>query len=248
MQTLARWGWTKKVFSRESRRDKNNLPRVFHVKPVTALKDEDGNVVKQLEKRDMKSHKNHDVVLITGDGQTLPDEVRQFESWGIEHDIFAVNKSLLFHQRPVLHWTAVDAEESAWFAENLKKDVMPTNGHRLLRHTIGICTIGYDCYWEAVEFMENEYQARLWVGNTGYFALLASIFMEYKKIVLAGIPLDFNPCWYEHPSEKGPYWVPQTYTTWMDFKMTVPEAASARSMGGYSGFILGQATKEWVNE
>jgi hypothetical protein len=224
------------------------MPRVYHVQPIIAYKDEDGNVIQKLHEYDVKTHRENDTVLITGDGATLPAEMQEFESWGVPHDIFAVNKSLIFHQRPVLHWTAVDAEESGWFAENLKDDVLPTNGHRLLRHTIGICTKGYDVFWEAVEFMENEIQARLWVGNTGYFALLASIFMEYKKIVLAGIPLDTNHCWYEHADEIGPHWVPETYTTWMDFKMKIPEAGRVRSMGGYSGFILGTATKEWINE
>lgn len=247
MQSITRWGWTKRVISREQRHDKRNLPRVFHVKPIHEHKDDNGKVLHRLHDYDITNHRNHDTVLITGDGATLPAEIKEFESWEIEHDIFAVNRSLLYHQRPVLHWTAVDAEESAWFAENLKKDVLPNNGHRLLRHTIGICTIGYDCYWEAVEFMENEIQTRLWVGNTGYFALLASIFMGYDKIVLAGIPLDRNRCWYEAADEIGPHWVPETYTTWMDFKIQVPEADRCKSMGGYSGFILGTATKEWIN-
>jgi hypothetical protein len=247
MQSI-RWGWTKRVFSVKQRRDKRNLPRVYHVRPITEFKDDSGKVVQKLPERDFKNHREHDTVLISGDGATLPDEVKQFESWGIGHDIFAVNKSLLFFQRPILHWTAVDAEESAWFAENLKEDVLPNNGHRLLRHTIGICTIGYDAYWEAVEFMENEIQARLWVGNTGYFAMLAAIYMGYKKIILAGIPLDTNHCWYEHADEVGPHWVPETYTTWMDFKMKVPEANRVKSLGGYSAFILGNATKEWINE
>jgi hypothetical protein len=194
------------------------------------------------------NHRNHSVVLITGDGATLPDEVKEFESWNIPHDIFAVNKSLLFFQRPIKHWTAVDAEESGWFAENLKEDVLPPKDQgRLLRHTIGICTNGYDIFWEAVEPMENEMQGRLWVGNTGYFALLAAVAMGYEKIVLAGIPLDTNRCWYEAADEVGPHWVPETYTTWMDFKMKVPEAERARSMGGYSGFILGKADREWLN-
>ena len=240
MKAIARWGWTKRIISKEQRRDKRNLPKVFHVRPIHKFIGDKGIKI------NLDKYCEHDTVLITGDGATLPKEVKEFESWGIPHDIFAVNRSILFFQRPVNHWTAIDAEESAWLAENLKEDVLPQNG-RLLRHTIGICTIGYDVFWEAVEPMHNEMQSRLWVGNTGYFALLAAVYMGYNKIVLAGVPLDRNRCWYEHADEIGPHWVPETYTTWMDFKMKVPEAQRARSMGGYSGFILGQASKEWCN-
>jgi hypothetical protein len=53
-------------------------------------------------------------------------------------------------------------------------------------------------------------------------------------------------CWYEDEMEDGPNWNGWCYTQWMDFKIKVPEAAGVKSMGDYSAFILGKATKDWA--
>jgi hypothetical protein len=71
--------------------------------------------------------------------------------------------------------------------------------------------------------------------------------MGYEKIVVAGMPLDMEPCWYEPDSDEGPNWMGWMYVQWMDFKTNVPAAQRVRSMSGYSEFILGKANKEWCN-
>ena len=184
------------------------------------------------------------VCLVTGDGRTLPDDVKAFEDWGVPHDVYCVNRSLLYFQRPVDHWAAVDIEESVWFSQYYSRAVQ--GGGEVTRHTIGSQTFAFDVYWQMDYNFQNDFQARILTGNTGYFAVLTAIQMGYKKIVLAGMPLNMEAHWYEDEMEDGPNWNGWCYTQWLDFKSKVPEAAGVKSMGGYSAMILGQAEKDWT--
>lgn len=187
---------------------------------------------------------HHETVLVTGDGGCLPDDVQRFEAFGIPHDLFCVNRSLLYFQRPVQHWAAVDAEESAWYSQYVPA-ATESRGH-IIRHTIGTCPVGYDVFWGIVDDLENENQKSIWAGNSGYFAVLASLHMGYRRVVLGGMPLDRSAHWYEPEDDVGPNWVGACYTQWMDFKMQHPEAHRVRSLSGYSAFILGTADREWI--
>lgn len=194
---------------------------------------------------DWARYRNSDTVLITGDGGSLSRDVRQFEEWGIGHDLFAVNRSLIFHQRQVQHWCAVDLEETIWFAHNLSRAQCPERN--VIRHTIGDLPGAVDFRWEMVYDWEDDLQKLVISGNSGYFAVLASIAMGYERIILAGMPLNSTCHWYEDPEKaRGPNWAGHVYTQWMDFKMQVPEAERVRSMGGYSAFILGTADREFA--
>jgi len=184
------------------------------------------------------------VCLVTGDGRTLPDDVKAFEDWGVPHDVYCVNRSLLYFQRPVDHWAAVDIEESVWFTQYYSRAVQGDG--EVTRHTIGSQTFAFDVYWQMDYNFQNDFQARILTGNTGYFAVLTAIQMGYKKIVLAGMPLNMEAHWYEDEMEDGPNWNGWCYTQWLDFKSKVPEAAGVKSMGGYSAMILGQAEKDWT--
>jgi len=188
---------------------------------------------------------NNPVCLITGDGSTLPAEVAQFESWNIPHDLYCVNRSMLFFQRQVDHWCAVDYEEGVWFAEHSVSQIQPDKP--ILKHTIGKFPAAFDVFWEQDIKFENDIQRRVWIGNSGYFAILTAIGMGYERIVLAGMPLDNRPHWYEPDSEYGPHWHGLAFANWIDFKTDRPESNQVRSLGGYTSFILGQATQEWTH-
>jgi len=107
--------------------------------------------------------------------------------------------------------------------------------------------LAYDFHWQVDGPLEGEYASHIWMGNTGYFAILSAIEMGYEKIVIAGMPLDSSPHWYDPPDTEGPRWIGRAYTQWMDFKMQIPEAEKVRSMSGYTAFILGKADKEWLS-
>jgi hypothetical protein len=213
-------------------RKRNNVIRVLNVKLVN-------NHI------DWSKHCKRPLVLITGDGNTLKDDVREFESWGLPHDLYCTNRSLLFFERQIDHWAAIDIEESCWFSQNVNQKVEPDKP--ILRHTIGECPVAYDIWWEMDYAWENDFQRRVFVGNTGYFAILTALNMGYEKVVLAGMPIDGNPHWYEPEEKEGPNWNGLTYRQWMDFKMKHEKAGQVKSLSGYSAFILGHATKEWAD-
>lgn len=233
LKTFASWGWINKHIPPAVRVKHTNLALVKKVRPIFDI--------------DFTQYVKNPVVVITGDGKCLPEDIKKFESWDIDHDLYCVNRSLLYFQRPVNHWGAVDVEEGTWFAQNLSKAVLPENGGRLLRHTMQHMPIAFDVHWtvDGYEF-ENENQRFLWTGNSGYFAMLTAIAMGYEKIVLAGMPLDNDRHWYEPDGTVGPNWVGRAYRQWMDFKIEAPDADKVRSLSGYSAFILGEATEEWL--
>ena len=233
MIPIGSWGWRKVFFTPEQARKKNKLITVLNLK----LCDENRRL-------DVTTLKKNKVVFITGDGNSLPQDVKEFMSWGIPHDLYCVNRSMLFFERQVDHWAAIDIEESTWFAENVNFKVEPER--HIVRHTVGFCDISYDVGWMMDFDCTNEFQRRVFVGNTGYFALLTSLKMGYEKIVLGGMPLDNNNHWYEPEDAPGPHWNGMTYIQWMQFKIEHPEAGKVKSMGGYSAFILGKADKEWI--
>lgn len=187
----------------------------------------------------------HDLVLITGDGACLPADVKEFESWGVPHDLYCVNRSMLFFERQIDHWCAIDAEEARWFAQNVTKKVCPDK--LIHRHTIGQGEKMFDIWWERVYDFEHEYQRRVWAGNTGYFALLSAICMGYKKIVLAGIPLNTKQHWYEPEGTPGPEWKDLCYQQWEDHGAKLNGNNIVRSMSGKTSDIYGLATKDWAN-
>ena len=227
------WGW-KRLYLPSPMLKKNSV-----VVPIVKLK------LIHPKGLDCSRIRGHPTVFITGDGDTLASDVKEFELWGVPHDLYAVNRSLIFHERQVDHWAAVDLEETMWFTQNVNEKVEPYK--HILRHTISDLTSGADIHWEMVFDWEHENQKLIFAGNSGYFALLTAIHMGYEKIVIAGMPLNTGPHWYENTKDYiGPNWSGATYRNWMDFKMKVPEAEKVRSMSGYSAFILGQATKEWV--
>lgn len=196
---------------------------------------------------DPRAFVKHDTVLITGDGHTLPDDLERFDAMKIPHDLYCVNRSIKAVKRPVTHWAAIDSEEAMWLAENLPPEAMP-EGHRMVRHVIGICRGGYDYFWEVGKATPDDAKSlMMWCGSTSYFAVLSSIWMGYQKIILAGVPLDRGPHWYDPPDNlTSPKWVGEVYTTWMDFAQ-MSKAKKVRSLSGYSAFILGEPTKEWLN-
>lgn len=229
------WQWVKKIVPVKTQNKPGNLVNIVKVKPNNVARDHG----------DVTRYKRNPVVLITGDGKSLPGDVKEFESWGIPHDLYCVNRSLLFFERQVDHWAAVDVEESVWFTQYCTDKVRKERN--VVRHTIGSQTHAFDVYWEMDYDFKNDYQRRVLTGNTGYFATLTALYMGYEAIVLAGMPLNMEPHWYEQDTEVGPNWNGWCYTQWMDFKMKVPEANQVRSMGGYSAFILGKADKGWLN-
>lgn len=233
MKVLCSWGW-----------QKHQMPKATILNPNTIIKCERLKLLNDPPIQWERIRRNSKLAVV-GDGNTMMDDVAEFESWGEPHDLYCVNRSLVYFKRQVDHWAAIDSEESAWFTQYVNPDVEPEKP--ILRHSIGYFPGAFDIWWEQDFPFTDEIQRRIWIGNTGYFAMLTGLHMGYSKIILLGMPLNHEPHWYERPSEPPPMWAGKAFTQWVDFKLGRPDAAEkVRSMSGpYSTFILGQADKAW---
>lgn len=178
--------------------------------------------------------KINDVALITGDGRSCPDDIFRFLEWKIPHDVFSIGRSVNLYEGRIHHWVNVDGADSKWWAEHLPAK---NAGKLPARHTLGECE-GYDVIWD-----DGQPDGAVWYGSTALFAVLIALYMEYRKIVLAGCPLDELGHWYFGEEHKGPKWEGATYRAWLDFSQE-DEATKVKSLSGYTAMILGEANKE----
>lgn len=192
----------------------------------------------------VKAHKplvtHNPIVMITGDGASLPEDVKRFRELCQEYDTACIGRSIKFVDPPVDHFVDVDCAESIWWAKNLPDKWR--NGP--LRHTMGEMD-GYDVDWE-VEGCPWDQSEVVWHGSTSLFAAMICLELGYKKVILAGCPLDRKGHWYFPPEHKGPNWTAECYIAWMDFSQQ-PEASRVRSLSGYTKIIMGDVTKEWLS-
>ena len=74
--------------------------------------------------------------------------------------------------------------------------------------------------------------------------------MGYKRVILAGCPLDTEGHYYFQDKNKetlGPIWLGFDFMTWLDFSKT-DQAENVRSLSGYTAIILGTASKGWIED
>jgi len=184
------------------------------------------------------------IVLITADGRTLIDDIKRFTAFDVPHDVYCVARSYKAIPGKMNHWANVDSNGSKWWAENLPQDkIYPDT----LRHTHGAiheAEPGFDVNWDVVGSNYDPHEVK-WHGSTSLFAVFTALAMGYKKVVLAGCPLDSRGHWYEAPEIKGPVWNGEDYQAWLDFGRQ-DQGQKVKSLSGYTAQILGEPTKRWL--
>jgi len=180
-------------------------------------------------------------ILILGDGQSMPDDLKRFLSWDIPHNVGALGRAVREYPGIVDHWFNADGELSIAWARSLPAET--------IKHTMGKVD-GFDTDWELQQDDYNhgaitgEKPGTRMHGSSALFATLASLKLGYDKVILAGCPLDTEGHYYFEQSKEtlGPIWLGYDFMAWLDFA-ELPEAAQVRSMSGYTAKILGKATK-----
>lgn len=189
--------------------------------------------------------RKHDIILILGDGDTMPQDLKEFLSWGISHDAGSLGRSIKEYPGKVLHWFNADGDSAIQWAENLP------NGNGTIKHTLGNVR-GFDVDWEIEQ--DNYHYAEITGekaerthGSSALFAVLVCLEMGYQRIVLAGCPLDTEGHYYfpdKNRDTLGPIWLGLDFMAWLDF-LDMPEHNNVRSMSGYTAKIIGKANKLW---
>lgn len=201
----------------------------------------------KLHKSSRDLTRDHDVLLVLGDGDSMKSDLDGFLSWGIGHDVGAIGRCIKAYPGKVRHWFNADGETSIHWAKNL------LNGNGTVKHTLGEVD-GFDADWDMEQddygypIITGEGRDSRVHGSSSLFATLAGIAMGYKKIVLAGCPLDMRGHWYFPEKRKetlGPLWLGVDFMAWIDFAHQ-DDSLTVRSMSGYTEKILGTASEAWV--
>lgn len=187
------------------------------------------------------------VLLVLGDGESMPSDLDTFLSWGIEHDVGALGRGIKDYPGRVHHWFNGDGETAIQWAKNLP------NGNGTIKHTCGHVD-GFDVDWDWRNKDDYHYGTITGEGpgrshgSSAMFATLAGLYMGYDRIVLAGCPLDSNGHYYwpeKTQDTLGPLWMGFDMMAWIDFRDS-ENGHRVRSLSGYTAKIMGYADKKWV--
>lgn len=187
-----------------------------------------------------------DVLLVIGDGRSMPDDLACFRGWNVAHDTGSIGRSIKHLGYDANHWWNADGETAIAWVQAIK--AQSRNG--LVTHTMGEVN-GFDADWDIEQpdyhFEDITHQKGRIHGSSAMFAALTGIELGYKKIVLAGCPMDHEGHWYFEQNREtlGPMWIGVDFMAWIDFAKE-QEASRVRSMSGYTAKILGQAEREWI--
>jgi hypothetical protein len=181
------------------------------------------------------------VLLICGDGSQLREDLAQFLAMCRHTDVLCIGRSIQYIGFAIQHYADVDADNGKWVAENLFKN-NPMAGEPI-RHTLGDVP-WFDWGWDTddVPFPMDE---AMWYGSTAFFSVLIGLEMGYRRIALAGCPMDRNGHWYFPEQVNAPTWRYQDLAVWLEFAGN-GYGDNVRSLSGYTATILGRPTKEWV--
>lgn len=155
-----------------------------------------------------------DTLLIIGDGNSMPGDVKKID---IKCDTASIGRAI--KNNPSQHWFNADGETAIAWAKQLKAQ---SNGSGLITHTLGPVD-GFDCDWEIIQpdyrYQEITNERGRLHGSSALFATLAGLAMGYQKIVLAGCPLDTEGHWYFEQKKEtlGPLWLGVDFMAWLDF-------------------------------
>jgi hypothetical protein len=194
-------------------------------------------------KPDIKSVRKHDLAVICGDGRTLPQELQTFRLIGIKHDAFCVGRALQCYV-PFVAWEPA-AINYVWLDEQMFTYARDQVDPPVVRHSVFFddkLKPAIDVLWtwaDGKEVME-------WDGSSAFFALQMAIQMEYPRIMLAGVPLNAEPHWYDSVDDVGPMWTPETLRAWGRFRKYIPRSR-IRSCSGYTQYLFGEPTIGWLN-
>jgi len=195
----------------------------------------------KLVRQARKVEPHSDLLLIMGDGSTLPGDLDRFLGWCIPHDSMCIGRSIKKYPFHVNHYVDVDADAGKWVIENLTRN-HPDKGDPV-KHTLGDVQ-WFDACWDSDDLDIPAEDVR-WHGSTALFGVLIAMAMGYKVIVLAGCPMDQSGHWYYGPECSGPNWQYTDIVAWLEF-VKWPSAWTVKSLSGHTKTILGEPSRDWI--
>lgn len=170
-------------------------------------------------------------LLIIGSAACLWDDLTALGDWLGE--IMAVNRAGAHHEGHLDHWVSLHPDQLGRFmAERAQRggNLDCTTWSRSEADDVGIDHVVTD--------LEQS-------GSSGLFAVrIALQRLGHQRVVLAGIPMDNGPHFYDGPRLSGPPFVPYRPTWRLAAK--VEFHGRVRSLSGWTSELLGRPDPAWL--
>ena len=175
-------------------------------------------------------------IIIMGGAKCVWDDLKKAKKLIEKHDLAAVNDIGVHYPERIHHWLSLERRISEWYEQrNNNHHPMDVLVHvyyhdRLLDHKRHI-----NYFWK----MEK---SPIMSGVFGPIALKA---LGYKRIILAGIPSDKQPRFFDPPDKDYHPWK-CSQGSWLNHKDYFDD--TLRSMSGFTKEVFGEPTKEWLGD
>lgn len=190
---------------------------------------------------ELKPKPDLDILLIVGDGRDVLNDIEAFLAFDVPADLMCINFSPMIMPKnwPIKHYIAGDCH-----TEEMQK-IAGTLPEGVIRH----CwnperNKNFDIRWA-------RNSSKPWNGTTANLGVKIGIALGYLKIVLAGCPMDKTGNWYSNslPEQDIKRYKDHTAHLWKWTEIASrPIGRFVRSMSGNTAELLGEPTKEWLED
>lgn len=175
-------------------------------------------------------------VLILGGGPNVWDEAEKaFDNFNIDY-VIAINNCIQdYPGRVDAAITLHPAKMNIWLNERKRRNYSLPG--KVIAHKVN------DCVTDVLPYLWPEMK---YSGSSGLYAVKIAMELFYAdKIILAGVPMNNSPHYYKTQDQP-----------WNSYNAFIPAWENAlprlrdkvRSFSGYTARLLGEPTKEWLND
>ena len=185
---------------------------------------------------EIRTKPERDILLITGDGAGLFDDLEAFLNLDPPpFDTMCINYSATVCPWKFQHFVAGDSH-----MPDMQAVAKQVNG--AVKHCWNPNSTGFDIRW-----LRNMQSG--WNGTTGNLAIQIGIALDYIKIVLAGCPMDESGNWYSASLKNNDVKKDKHHEShlwkWTEISLR-PKAHFIRSMSGNTANLFGIPDRDWL--
>ena len=177
-----------------------------------------------------------DILLIVGDGMNVLNDLAEFVEFGVRFDTMAINYSAMIIPWPIQHFVAGDSHMKDM--QKLAKTI-PDN---VIKHCWNPGSDGFDIRWI------RQYRSG-WDGTTANLAMKAGLYLDYLRLVFAGIPMDDSGNWYKSSIAQNDIKQNKDHRhhlwKWTEIAGR-PAGRFIRAMSGNTADLFGKPTRQWL--
>ena len=176
-------------------------------------------------------------IIVMGGAKCVWDDLNEASKIiSLPFDLAAVNDIGVYYSNRINHWLSLERKISEWYEQR-------NNNHYDMRLLVHV-------YYHDKLIDHKRHINYFWKMNespimSGIFAPIALKSLGYSKIILAGIPSDEQPRFFDPPNKK--YHASKaSKSNWLNFQDYFGD--SLRSMSGYTRELFEEPTREWLGD